>query len=149
MFPLSCFTREKEAQGRPVAAGAPQGSGVAAALRHGRPQPLKAGLGLRGGGGWQRRVEAGTVSSRVVCVVPQARHSPFRMSYLPHLHNGWQVDQAILLGEDRVVVIRFADWDPTCMKMDEVYTALLEGGWSCDARWLLSVVGVSNGIYEA
>lgn len=27
------------------------------------------------------------------------------MSYmLPHLHNGWQVDQAILSEEDRVVV---------------------------------------------
>jgi hypothetical protein len=45
-----------------------------------------------------------------------------RMSYmLPHLHNGWQVDQAILSEEDKVVVIRFGhDWDPTCMKMDEV-----------------------------
>lgn len=27
---------------------------------------------------------------------------------LPHLHNGWQVDQAILSEEDRVVVIRFS-----------------------------------------
>ncbi|XP_029099356.1 thioredoxin-like protein 4A isoform X2 [Monodon monoceros] len=44
------------------------------------------------------------------------------MSYiLPHLHNGWQVDQVILSEEDRVVVIRFGhDWDPACMKMDEV-----------------------------
>lgn len=44
------------------------------------------------------------------------------MSYLlPHLHNGWQVDQAILSEEDRVVVIRFGhDWDPSCMRMDEV-----------------------------
>lgn len=31
-----------------------------------------------------------------------------KMSYmLSHLHNGWQVDQAILSEEDRVVVIRF------------------------------------------
>jgi len=39
------------------------------------------------------------------------------MSYmLQHLHNGWQVDQAILSEEDRVVIIRFGhDWDPTCM----------------------------------
>jgi hypothetical protein len=46
----------------------------------------------------------------------------FIMSYmLPHLHNGWQVDQAILSEEDRVVIIRFGhDWDPSCMKMDEV-----------------------------
>ena len=29
------------------------------------------------------------------------------MSYmLPHLHNGWQVDQAILSEEDRVIIFR-------------------------------------------
>ncbi|KAH7943482.1 hypothetical protein HPB52_009086 [Rhipicephalus sanguineus] len=50
------------------------------------------------------------------------------MSYmLQHLHNGWQVDQAILSEEDRVVVIRFGhDWDPTCMKMDEVLYSIVE-----------------------
>ncbi len=44
------------------------------------------------------------------------------MSYmLAHLHNGWQVDQAILSEEERVVVLRFGhDWDPTCMQMDEI-----------------------------
>jgi len=44
------------------------------------------------------------------------------LSYLlPHLHSGWAVDQAILSEEDRVVVIRFGhDWDPDCMKMDEI-----------------------------
>ena len=44
-----------------------------------------------------------------------------KMSYmLQHLHNGWQVDQAILSEEDRVIIIRFGhDWDPTCMVMDE------------------------------
>ncbi|KAI3637253.1 hypothetical protein MIR68_001687 [Amoeboaphelidium protococcarum] len=43
------------------------------------------------------------------------------MSYfLPHLTNGWQVDQAILSEEDRVVVIRFGyDRDPQCIVMDE------------------------------
>lgn len=64
------------------------------------------------------------------------------MSYmLPHLTNGWQVDQAIQHEEDKVgnfkfwsdnstrsdlhaivqvVCVRFGhDWDPTCMKMDE------------------------------
>lgn len=52
----------------------------------------------------------------------------FKMSYmLPHLHNGWQVDQAILSEEDRVLVIRFGhDWDPTCMKMDEVLYSIAE-----------------------
>lgn len=40
---------------------------------------------------------------------------------LPHLSNGWQVDQSILAEEDRVVLIRFGhDWDPSCMRMDEV-----------------------------
>lgn len=50
------------------------------------------------------------------------------MSYmLPHLHNGWQVDQAILSEEDRALVIRFGhDWDPTCMKMDEVLYSVAE-----------------------
>ncbi|KAM8895910.1 LOW QUALITY PROTEIN: thioredoxin-like protein 4A [Lycaon pictus] len=40
---------------------------------------------------------------------------------LPHLHNSWSVDQAILSEEDLMVVICFGhDWDPMCMKMDEV-----------------------------
>lgn len=49
------------------------------------------------------------------------------MSYmLPHLNNGWQVDQAILAEEDRAVVIRFGhDWDPSCMRMDEVIFFIL------------------------
>ncbi len=44
------------------------------------------------------------------------------MAYLlPHLTNGWEVDQAILNEEDRVVVIRFGrDTDPNCMIQDEV-----------------------------
>lgn len=34
------------------------------------------------------------------------------MSYMiPHLTNGWQVDQAILAEEDKAVIIRFGhDW---------------------------------------
>ncbi len=48
------------------------------------------------------------------------------MSYmLPHLSNGWHVDQSILSEEERVVVIRFGhDWDPACMKMDETLYAV-------------------------
>ncbi len=44
------------------------------------------------------------------------------MSYLlPHLTSGWEVDQAILAEEERVVIIRFGhDYDPQCMQMDEV-----------------------------
>ncbi len=44
------------------------------------------------------------------------------MSYvLPHLDNGWEVDQAILNETEKLVVIRFGhDWDTQCMQMDEV-----------------------------
>lgn len=44
------------------------------------------------------------------------------MSYmLNHLHTGYGVDQAILSEENKVVIIRFGhDWDPECMKMDEI-----------------------------
>ena len=46
---------------------------------------------------------------------------------LTHLDNGWQVDQAILSEEDKIVLIRFGhDWDPTCMKMDETLFAIAE-----------------------
>ncbi len=46
---------------------------------------------------------------------------------LTHLTNGWQVDQAILSEEDKIVLIRFGhDWDPTCMKMDETLFAIAE-----------------------
>ena len=32
----------------------------------------------------------------------------FKMSYmLPHLHSGWEVDQAIVTEEEKVVIIRF------------------------------------------
>eukprot|EP00485_Elphidium_margaritaceum_P000849 CAMPEP_0202691486 /NCGR_PEP_ID=MMETSP1385-20130828/6187_1 /ASSEMBLY_ACC=CAM_ASM_000861 /TAXON_ID=933848 /ORGANISM="Elphidium margaritaceum" /LENGTH=162 /DNA_ID=CAMNT_0049346899 /DNA_START=131 /DNA_END=617 /DNA_ORIENTATION=- len=50
------------------------------------------------------------------------------MSYmLPHLKSGWDVDQAILNEEERVVVIRFGhDWDKTCMLMDEILYAIAE-----------------------
>ncbi len=44
------------------------------------------------------------------------------MSYLlTHLNTGWEVDQAILSEEKRLVIIRFGhDWDPQCMLMDEI-----------------------------
>nr|XP_019571389.1 PREDICTED: thioredoxin-like protein 4A [Rhinolophus sinicus]XP_019571438.1 PREDICTED: thioredoxin-like protein 4A [Rhinolophus sinicus] len=65
------------------------------------------------------------------------------MSYmLPHLHNGWQVDQAILSEEDRVVVIRFGhDWDPTCMKMDEVLYSIAEKALISNVRHSLQIKG--------
>lgn len=50
------------------------------------------------------------------------------MSYLlPHLNNGWEVDQAIVTEEDRVVVIRFGrDADSVCMVQDEVLASIAE-----------------------
>lgn len=40
---------------------------------------------------------------------------------IPHLVTAWHVDQAILSEDERLVVIRFGrDWDPDCMRMDEV-----------------------------
>lgn len=64
------------------------------------------------------------------------------MSYLlPHLRNGWAVDQAILSEEDRVVVIRFgSDADDTCMRMDEVRSGranLTRRLVSSPSRWRL------------
>ena len=48
---------------------------------------------------------------------------------LPHLTTGWHVDQAIMSEEERLVVIRFGrDWDPDCMRQDEVlYRKALSG----------------------
>lgn len=50
------------------------------------------------------------------------------MSYLlPHLHSGWEVDQAIVTEEDRVVVIRFGhDADPTCMVQDSILASIAD-----------------------
>ncbi|KAL0220832.1 hypothetical protein RCL1_000686 [Eukaryota sp. TZLM3-RCL] len=39
---------------------------------------------------------------------------------IPHLKNGWEVDQAILYEKERLVILRFGhDLDPICMSMDE------------------------------
>ena len=50
------------------------------------------------------------------------------MSYfLPDLHSGWHVDQAILSEESRVVIIRFGtDADAQCMVMDETLYSVAE-----------------------
>ena len=47
--------------------------------------------------------------------------------WLPHLNNGWEVDQAILSEEERIVIIRFGhDYDSTCMAMDEMLYKIAE-----------------------
>uniref|UniRef100_A0A8B9QLD0 Thioredoxin-like protein 4A n=1 Tax=Apteryx owenii TaxID=8824 RepID=A0A8B9QLD0_APTOW len=100
----------------------------------------------------RRRRRSGAPSSCRAKDAPGARHPPFRMSYmLPHLHNGWQVDQAILSEEDRVVVIRFGhDWDPTCMKMDEVLYSIAEKVKNFAVIYLVDITEVPdfNKMYE-
>ena len=50
------------------------------------------------------------------------------MSYLlPHLKNGWSVDQAIVTEEERVVVVRVGhDHDNTCIVVDECLYGISE-----------------------
>lgn len=50
------------------------------------------------------------------------------MSFLlPHLENGWEVDQAILSEEDKVICIRFGrDSEPLCMQQDEILVKCAE-----------------------
>eukprot|EP01090_Pellita_catalonica_P013512 TRINITY_DN3228_c0_g1_i1.p1 TRINITY_DN3228_c0_g1~~TRINITY_DN3228_c0_g1_i1.p1 ORF type:complete len:158 (-),score=21.66 TRINITY_DN3228_c0_g1_i1:2-475(-) len=74
------------------------------------------------------------------------------MSYLlPHLRSGWDVDQAILKEEERVVVIRFGhDWDKECMKMDEVLFSVAEKVSKMAVIYLVDISKVPdfNKMYE-
>lgn len=74
------------------------------------------------------------------------------MSYLlPHLTSGWQVDQAIVHEQDRVVVIRFGhDWDPDCMIMDEVLSQIAEKIKNFAVIYLVDITQVPdfNKMYE-
>ena len=74
------------------------------------------------------------------------------MSYLlPHLNNGWEVDQAILSEEDRVVCIRFGtDADKTCMEMDEIFVKCAEAVQQFAKFYVVDTTEVSdfNTMYE-
>ena len=74
------------------------------------------------------------------------------MSYLlPHLNNGWEVDQAILSEEDRVVCIRFGhDYDKTCMIMDELLYKCAELVCNYAVIYLVDISEVPdfNNMYE-
>ena len=74
------------------------------------------------------------------------------MSYLlPHLVNGWEVDQAILTEDGKVVVIRFGtDYDPTCMIMDETLAAISEKVQNFAVIYLVDINKVKcfNSMYE-
>ena len=74
------------------------------------------------------------------------------MSYLlPHLHSGWEVDQAILSEEDRVVIMRFGhDWDDVCMQMDEVLNGVADKVKNFAVIYLVDITQVPdfNSMYE-
>ena len=74
------------------------------------------------------------------------------MSYLlPHLENGWEVDQAILSEEDRVVIIRFGhDHDTQCMEMDELLYKIAEKVCNFAVVYLVDISQVPdfNTMYE-
>eukprot|EP01115_Flamella_aegyptia_P004403 TRINITY_DN1902_c2_g1_i2.p1 TRINITY_DN1902_c2_g1~~TRINITY_DN1902_c2_g1_i2.p1 ORF type:complete len:143 (+),score=7.00 TRINITY_DN1902_c2_g1_i2:88-516(+) len=70
---------------------------------------------------------------------------------LHHLTNGWQVDQAILSEEYRLVVIRFGhDWDPECMQMDEILYKIAEPCKNFASFFLVDITEVPdfNKMYE-
>ena len=63
----------------------------------------------------------------------------------------FQVDQAILSEEDKIVLIRFGhDWDPTCMKMDETLFAIAEKVKNFATIYLVDITKVPdfNKMYE-
>jgi len=74
------------------------------------------------------------------------------MSYLlPHLLTGWDVDQAIVKEEDRVVVIRFGrDADDTCRVQDEVLANIAEKVRNFAVVYLVDIDEVPdfNNMYE-
>ncbi|KAH8697669.1 pre-mRNA splicing factor Dim1 [Talaromyces proteolyticus] len=46
---------------------------------------------------------------------------------LPHLQNAWQVDQAILSEDERLVVVRFGkDAHPDCLRQDDVLSKIAD-----------------------
>eukprot|EP00388_Colpodella_angusta_P007359 GDKJ01020889.1.p1 GENE.GDKJ01020889.1~~GDKJ01020889.1.p1 ORF type:complete len:143 (+),score=29.41 GDKJ01020889.1:34-462(+) len=70
---------------------------------------------------------------------------------LPHLHTGYAVDQACVLEENRVVILRFGrDDDRECMQMDEVLYKISEEIKEFAAIYLVDIDEVSdfNQMYE-
>jgi DIM1 family U5 snRNP protein len=74
------------------------------------------------------------------------------MSYLlPHLNSGWEVDQAIVTEEDRVVIIRFGrDQDSSCTVQDETLSKIAEKVKNFAVVYLVDIDQVPdfNGMYE-
>lgn len=71
--------------------------------------------------------------------------------FLPHLHTGWHVDQAILSEEDKLVIIRFGkDASIQCMQMDEVLYGIAEQVRNFASIYICDTVEVPdfNEMYE-
>ncbi|CUM66304.1 uncharacterized protein PRCAT00003966001 [Priceomyces carsonii] len=71
--------------------------------------------------------------------------------FLPHLHTGWHVDQAILSEDERLVIIRFGkDYDRECMIMDELLFSIAEKVKNFAAIYLCDIEEVPdfNTMYE-
>ena len=61
-------------------------------------------------------LKTGTQPLSTHATLPRAR-----VDWIWYFDIGWHVDQAIMSEEDRLVVIRFGrDWDPDCMRQDEI-----------------------------
>ena len=93
-----------------------------------------------------------TRTTKLIRTKPPISLLYYQMAYLlPHLHNGWEVDQAIVTEEDRVVVIRFGkDEDPTCMIQDEVLMGIAEKVKNFAVIYLVDIEEVPdfNNMYE-
>lgn len=71
--------------------------------------------------------------------------------FLPHLHTGWHVDQAILSEDERLVIIRFGrEGERDCMITDEILFSIAEKVKNFAAIYLCDVEEVPdfNQMYE-
>lgn len=82
----------------------------------------------------------------MVCLIFLNSYSFIFSSFL-----GWQVDQAILDEDDRLVVLRFGhDWDKECMIMDETIAAVAQKLRNMAVFYLVDISKVPdfNKMYE-
>lgn len=70
---------------------------------------------------------------------------------LPHLYDGWEVDQAILQETSKLVVIRFGhDGNRSCMQMDEILYQIAYSVQNFAVIYLVDITQVPdfNNMYE-
>ena len=70
---------------------------------------------------------------------------------LPHLHDGWEVDQAILQETNKLIVIRFGhDGNRSCMQMDEILYQIAYSVQNFAVIYLVDITQVPdfNNMYE-